>query len=320
MSLPIPNFTMNPNVLVDEWCSRLSGSEFKVLMVLARKIYGWHKTSDAISVNQLCKVTGLSRQSVMSASIVLEKHGLIIKTSCHVGNEHLPSSYQLNVIKPVDILYTDSEPAEGGSLKIRQGVVQKLDGGVVQKLDPQKKHSTKENLNKEKKNKKDETPAIAVALCDFFLSEIKKRKANTTQKITDEWTNSAKKLLALRSPDEIRKLIEFGFAHDFWFSKVLTPTKLLKHIDAIELEMSKNKSSPQSSSPMKREGENRSLASKIEKEFPDAVRKGLIYIAPSYIEFAFEGYQPSQCIKYTDHGFDEQVHNGLRKLNLTLRA
>lgn len=63
----IPNTAQIPNVLFDVVMARVSPAQFKVLMAVARKTYGWGKESDRISLSQLQQMTGLSRQGVIDA-------------------------------------------------------------------------------------------------------------------------------------------------------------------------------------------------------------------------------------------------------------
>ncbi len=44
-----PHFTMYPNKIIDELMADMSGAEFKVISVIARKTFGWHKQTDRIS-------------------------------------------------------------------------------------------------------------------------------------------------------------------------------------------------------------------------------------------------------------------------------
>ena len=77
--IPAPNFTQIPNVLIDEMIPILGFAEMKVLWVLCRKIFGWHKVRDQISLSQLEKCTGLERQHVLKATKSLIERGLITK-------------------------------------------------------------------------------------------------------------------------------------------------------------------------------------------------------------------------------------------------
>lgn len=74
-----PNTTQTPNELFDHWLPHLTGSELKVLLVIFRKTFGWHKVRDRISISQLCHFTGLDREGVIKAGKTLHQKGLILK-------------------------------------------------------------------------------------------------------------------------------------------------------------------------------------------------------------------------------------------------
>jgi phage replication O-like protein O len=46
---------------------RLSGEEWKCLLVILRKTYGWNKKEDKISLSQFVLMTGMKKQSVHRA-------------------------------------------------------------------------------------------------------------------------------------------------------------------------------------------------------------------------------------------------------------
>ena len=74
-----PNFTQVPNVLLDDFMSQVDSDTFKVLMVICRKIYGYHKDSDRISLSQLQSISGLTRKMVKKAiRILIERKVLYI--------------------------------------------------------------------------------------------------------------------------------------------------------------------------------------------------------------------------------------------------
>jgi phage replication O-like protein O len=77
MPITSPNFTQYPNEVLDQWMSKLSGSEFKVLSKIIRQTFGWGKEWDGIAISQLCDSTGLSNRHVIKAINVLIKHDLI---------------------------------------------------------------------------------------------------------------------------------------------------------------------------------------------------------------------------------------------------
>ena len=69
--LLIPNTCQVPNVLLDEVIPRLSAGAVRVLLAIVRFTYGFQKESDRISLSQLQKITGLSRQGVVQGIAAL---------------------------------------------------------------------------------------------------------------------------------------------------------------------------------------------------------------------------------------------------------
>lgn len=94
----IPNTSAIPNVLFDYWMDKLSPAEFKVLMCIARKTYGWHKDVDKISIKQIEKMTGLSRKGIIKNIEVLMLHNLLIKIKSKTEDgDDAPNKYTINV-------------------------------------------------------------------------------------------------------------------------------------------------------------------------------------------------------------------------------
>jgi len=160
-----PNYTQFPNVLI-ELMPEMNGAELKVTLAIARKTFGWHKEKDKISLTQLQKLTGLSRQSVLDGLSAGIERGTIVR-----GDE-TPDGYEysLNVVQKLD--YPQDSDASGQ--EIRPEVVEKLDHTLVQKLDTQKKE-LKEKINKEDGAKefadvRDEIKAIFTIPHDFDWS------------------------------------------------------------------------------------------------------------------------------------------------------
>ena len=79
MKISPPNYTQAPNDLFDFWLPHLNESELKVLMVIIRKTFGWHKEIDCISISQLQKITGLSETSVLNGVKSLIQKEIIYK-------------------------------------------------------------------------------------------------------------------------------------------------------------------------------------------------------------------------------------------------
>ncbi len=79
MSIPKPNFTMVPNFILDDCMADMSDSELRVVMVVCRKTFGWQKEQDKISLSQLMKATGLSRQGVLNGISKAEADNFIAR-------------------------------------------------------------------------------------------------------------------------------------------------------------------------------------------------------------------------------------------------
>ena len=109
-SVQRPNTTQVPNVYLDRYLAELSGNEFKVLMYLTRRIFGFHKSSDCISLSQMLNGirkkngdrldhgTGLSKPTLLRSLKILQEMGLVIahQRSDEVRGD-VATCYQLNL-------------------------------------------------------------------------------------------------------------------------------------------------------------------------------------------------------------------------------
>lgn len=69
--LLIPNTTQVPNVLLDRLMPALKNTSLRVALAIVRFTYGFQKQADKISLSQLQKITGLSRQGVVNGVAAL---------------------------------------------------------------------------------------------------------------------------------------------------------------------------------------------------------------------------------------------------------
>lgn len=79
MSIPIPNYTPVPNIIIDYWMPRLSSIEFNVLIFICRKTFGWHKVRDRISLSQIMEAVKSGRSRISEAIKKLIEHNIIKK-------------------------------------------------------------------------------------------------------------------------------------------------------------------------------------------------------------------------------------------------
>jgi hypothetical protein len=87
-----PTSTQTPDAIFDYWLTRLTGGELRVLLFLVRRMYGWKKEQDDVSLSQLVngivdrsgnKISegaGVSRSTAIGAVKCLVTKGLIQKS------------------------------------------------------------------------------------------------------------------------------------------------------------------------------------------------------------------------------------------------
>ncbi len=153
-----PNFTQVPNVLLDEFMSQVDSDTFKVLMVICRKIYGYHKDSDRISLSQLQNISGLSRKMVKKAiRILIERKVLYI-----LENETRTHARRYTLILSENSTWIPQEPSVDpvGTLRGSHRDPQEDPTETLQN----KKKENKQNifLNKEAEYQKNKVSEIAV--------------------------------------------------------------------------------------------------------------------------------------------------------------
>ena len=147
-----------------------------------------------------------------------------------------------------------------------------------------------------------EDNTAASQLSDFFLQKIKSNKPDFTKGVSPKWIKDFEKLLKIRSVDELKKIINWIFESSFWSTVVLSTTSLIKNLDQIELQLNKPKQHTQ------------------EKEkWLDLLKTRVtnrrdINFGPEGI--AFTGGQSYFLVKFTDHGFKDQVLSRLRKMGI----
>jgi phage replication O-like protein O len=122
-----PNFTQIPNEILDNLLDELSGAEFKILMYICRRTYGFHKESDEIAYSQIAsgvgkkdRGTGLSRETISVATKSLEERGILI-----VDRTGGTNNYEINLKHKV--VRKSDQLEDAASQKTRPEVVRKSD-------------------------------------------------------------------------------------------------------------------------------------------------------------------------------------------------
>lgn len=282
MGFSSPNYTQIPNEMLDDWLHKLGLAELKVLMVIMRKTFGWHKTRDRISLNQLKEITGLEKTHISKATKSLVEKNLISKTvEGKKGTQN--TFYELVLIEDSNNLYGCRKDTGGGVVKTptKETLTKEKESPIVPKRGPPP--FSKKNQKKEK---------LEVAKNVFLTSE-------QQQSLLQRLDNNPDKLKACYEKLSVWKIAKVQTNINDYLNIIRWVIK------AVEEDLSKPK-------PEDREALNAALVAKIQEKYP--YLSDIVY-GRNYIEFKFG---PNNCpyIKFSDHGFEEQVMNNLRKLGL----
>ncbi len=81
------NFTQVPNDIIEALArTHLSPNESKIVFLVIRKTYGWHKLSDWIALSQIAEYTGITRSNVCRyIKSLVSRHILIRSDDKHIG-------------------------------------------------------------------------------------------------------------------------------------------------------------------------------------------------------------------------------------------
>ena len=128
--IPQPNYTQIPNVLLDN-IHVYTPAQWKVICVVARRTFGWHKRMDRISLSQIASASGLSRQGVINAVQQLLESGVLVRETNDHGAGYL-YGFDIQLVNSVD------QNTRSSKLSV-PGVVNSVDHQLVNSVDPQKK-------------------------------------------------------------------------------------------------------------------------------------------------------------------------------------
>jgi phage replication O-like protein O len=301
MRLPAPNYTQTPNDLFDYWLPRLSEGELKVLLVIMRKTFGWHKHRDRISCSQLAKVTGLNDETVRISAKSLCKKG-VIKREVVGQNGSQETFYEVVMYEENSNNYDRADkPGGPGGL---------AGGGDRADYPPHKRNpSTKETATA----KKSDAAAFSE---DSEKEQPKQPYAKSVQSKPPIY--ECLDPIDIPRPDKIEITTRYGEdAVKNAIEWVKSPhTKITTTlVQAIKWACKNSPEIPKEKKDLV--AENRSLAQKydgLESQFAkvEALNK--------HVEIVLKGCQRDPIvIAYEEKGFKEQFTSALRKANLPLK-
>jgi hypothetical protein len=164
-------------------------------------------------------------------------------------------------------------------------------------------------------------------LSRHFFSLIKNRKKDFKEPNLQKWAATIDLMLRIdeRKPEDIKQVMEWAILDDFWCTVVMCAAKLRKHFDTLQL---KSQRVVKPAAFQAKDGmveSNRQLAQAIDRKFQGTFKSWKIEVYQDSIAFYMGA--AATTFKFTEHGFQDQVLNAMRKwgmpidgLNATFRT
>ena len=238
----------------------LSSYEFRVILFVLRKTYGYAKKEDWISLSQFVLSTGIKRPHVCRALRMLTDQRIITK-----GGTASKPLYRFEKDFDKWVVLPKGARSHGvtkrGNQVVPKGVIQVVPKGAhtkenITKEILQKKMSAQKVLTKEKRKKKEFLEnSIEFKLAKHLLFEIR-IKNNPAFKTPDlnSWAGEVDKMIRIdgRNIEGIDYLIHWSQQNNFWFKNILSTARLRKqfdtrvaHVKAEQIEITKQASKKQ---------------------------------------------------------------------------
>jgi len=248
-----PNVTQVPNIILDKWMGILTPAEFKVLIFICRKTFGWHKKSDKISLSQIMEATSLSDRGALNCVEKLEKSYKILKVKRKkkpgrndINTYSLIISERVNSVPEENDGRVNSVPKKGElSSRTKETLTKEIYSRKSKTSDNTQGSEDKEEISQDKKRsieeiKKSEAFQDSIKLAEFLKTYILewKHKLSKGTDIT-KWALDIEKLISLDgyTREEINDVMhwvnhqeanENGFS---WREQILSGRSLRKHFD-----------------------------------------------------------------------------------------
>lgn len=217
----------------------LSAYESRILWVIWRKTYGWHKKMDRISVTQFQATTGLKRWHVSRTLSELIKRNIVTRIG---DNRIITYSFQKDYTKWKAVTKRGNDV---GKSRVSGEPKRNIVTRIGDRSSP-KGVNTKET-NKRKKNKEYVEGSDELRLASFLLEEILKNKPDFKKPNLQIWAKSIDEMIKIdkRDPIRIEKIIKWAqsdySSHDNgwkgWSTVILSTEKLREKFDKLEMQM-----------------------------------------------------------------------------------
>lgn len=216
-----------------------SAYEYRILWVIWRKTYGWHKKMDRISVTQFQAITGLKRWHVSRTLSELIKRNIVTRIG---DNRIITYSFQKDYTKWKDVTKRGNDVGKSRvSGEPKRNIVTRIGD-----------RSSPKGVNTKETNKRKYyvEGSEELRLASFLLDEIRKNDPTCMQPNLQTWAKDIDLMIRRdkRTAERIRQVIEWCQGNDFWFKNILSTSKLRKQFGRLEMEI-KGRSGPAKTQP-----------------------------------------------------------------------
>lgn len=311
MHIAAPNYTQTPNVCFDEIFKTLKEGELRVILVLIRQTFGWHKPIDRISLGQLADKSGMERKSVCRSLNSLITKGLVTKKKfgnkgkerCYFSlvmsdpiEQEIPGDDDISE-EEMELLSNNSYQCPKDTRPVSQGHYPQCPKDTTPSVlkTPTKETNTKETIQKKQQQAK---PVSAAVSSKFSKKE--EHKIYPILQSVDIPVHDKVEITSKHTIDEVTYAVKWATHPKTKLNKTLAAAIkwACKYKPSMPEEITDNKL-PNKAYALKYNGST-SGRSKVE-------------VCNKYVEITQEGSCYSFCLEYDVKGFIDQFKNALRK-------
>jgi phage replication O-like protein O len=198
-----------------------SGSEFRVILSVLRKTWGWHKKKDRISLTQMKKATELPRRSVRRTRDGLIEQNVLIKNPDGVKIAHRSINF-----------YMFNKDYETWRLRVKSAHGVKNAQRTMRKNAHHKRKERHLNLSSD-------FFSLVDLLSEKMLENDRKAKVPKTEVQRSNWASSFRLLIEKdgREIEEVKKVLIWCQQDSFWKPNILSASKFRERYAQLKLKM-----------------------------------------------------------------------------------
>ena len=328
-----PNYTQTPNVFFDEIMPTLKFGELKVLFVINRQTFGFHKEWDRISVSQLMKKTGMTKASVSKAVKSLINKNLIKKIkSGEKGEEkvffHLvvfdEETEEIEKNSNNSDRYSKYPPPGIVSIPTKESTTKEIKENTLKEnpLTPKGGENSSSSLKKEKYIPSQE----AIELVDYCNAKAKQvnplRLVDTADSLLKDRKAIDKHMLRV-SPDRakafeiIKGVIDTLFNDPFWCDKITNIRYITRKWNDLSAKKPQKDKAVSSFTDKKQAliEANSAVCKKFMEEYKNN-KKASFYLGKDYLEITDLKYDHHKMFDLKEYGLEDQIRSWLFKADI----